>query len=120
MAVPSIGSAVILVAVRIAKFGVGISYAEAMNKLEGPIMGATLFLVFGKLLLGTLKEVDDEAQARQIRKKNAKIRGEACCPWCGSTSIQYYALGIPYQEYSDSPIRRLNKKYHCNNCGRQW
>lgn len=97
-----------------------ITWAGFLNKIEMPLGVVIMALILGKLFLGTVKEWEDESDARAERKKNAQKRGEAYCPWCGSVSIQYYPLGIPYQEYEDYPIQRSNHKYHCNNCGREW
>ena len=75
-------------------------------------------ILLGKLFLGEIKAWETESDARNERKRNAQKRGEACCPRCGSVSIQYYSLGIPYEEYGE--IKHLSNKYHCNNCGSEW
>lgn len=98
----------------------GMTWGEFLEKIEMPLGTMIIILVLAKLLFGTAKEWEDESNARVERKRNAKKRGEACCPWCGSVSIQYYPLGIPYRQYDDYPIERSNHKYHCNNCGREW
>lgn len=97
-----------------------ITWAGFWKSIELPLGTLLITGMLIKLFLGAIDEWEDESNARNERKKNAQKRGEAYCPWCGSVSIQYYPLGIPYQDYVDSPIQRLNQKYHCNNCGRQW
>ena len=96
------------------------TWAGFWESIELPLGTLLITGMLIKLFLGAIDEWEDESNARNERKKNAKKRGEAYCPWCGSVSIQYYPLGIPYQDYVGSPIQRLNQKYHCNNCGRQW
>lgn len=111
----AVGSTVILFIIRIAKFGVD---TGALEKLKEPIVILGACLVLGKLFWGAIKNAEDEAEAKRKRKKNAKDRGEVCCSRCGSVSVQYYALGIPYKGYAST--YRSNKHYHCNNCGREW
>lgn len=114
--IPAVGSTVILLIIRISKFGIS---DENFERIAEPIMVLIVFFVVGKLFLDSIDKIGDEAEERQRRKKNARDRGEACCPWCGSVSIQYYALGIPYKDDYGS-IRHSYKKYHCNNCGCEW
>lgn len=115
----AIGSSLILIIIRIVRFGVDFSNFEISDELGRVIGIAVMCLVFGKLFFRFLDDLAKESDAREKRIKDAKNRGEACCPWCGSVSIQYYAMGIPYEGFGDS-IERSHNKYHCNNCGREW
>lgn len=112
----AIGSTVILFVIRIVRFGVNV---EKLQGLEEPLMALVVLLVLGKLFFSALDKMGEESEAKQKRIKDAKKRGEACCPWCGSVSIQYYALGIPYSDDRGN-VLHSNDKYHCNNCGRSW
>lgn len=84
-----------------------------------------VFVVWG--IFSWMHNREEESNKRETRKREAHERGEACCPYCGSTSIQYYPLGVPYErDYYDedgkerTTIGHYAEKYHCNNCGRTW
>lgn len=111
----AVGSTVILFIIRAVRFGVDVRKLEGLGQ---PIAVLVVCWVLGKLLFSSWDKAAEESEAKQRRIKNAKDRGEACCPWCGSVSIQYYALGIPYEDYGS--IRHSNYNYHCNSCGREW
>lgn len=114
------GSSLVVSAVAIDNHNSGMTWADFLEKIEIPLGTVIIVLVLAKLIFGSVKEWEDESDAIVERKKDAKKKGKACCPWCGSVSIQYYPLGIPYQRYADYPIERSNHKYHCNRCGREW
>lgn len=109
-------STLIVVGIQIANSE--ITWAGFIKEIEMPIGTLVMVLILGKLFLGEIKAWETESDARNERKRNAQKRGEACCPRCGSVSIQYYSLGIPYEEYGE--IKHLSNKYHCNNCGSEW
>lgn len=111
----AVGSTVILFIIRMVRFGADIGRLE---ELEQPISILLVCLVLGKLFFSSLDKAEKESESKRKRIKDAEARGEACCPWCGSVSIQYYALGIPYEEYDS--IRHKYAQYHCNSCGREW
>jgi hypothetical protein len=113
--VSAVGSTVIVFIIRIARFGVDVGKLEAFEEAIGALV---VCWVLVKLFFSFFDKAIEESEAKERRKKNAKDRGEACCPRCGSVSIQYYALGIPY-DY-DGLIRHKHDKYHCNSCGYEW
>lgn len=80
-------------------------------------------IVVGVICFKLMKSHDQEVEEINERKENARKSGQACCPWCGSVSIQYYPLGVPFEDYDEDGniiIRRFNDHYHCNGCGRRW
>lgn len=100
------------------------SLLESLAEPIGQIIAVVLFIWIIFSLIGSHKEEED---ARETRKKKARERGEAHCPNCGSISIQYYPLGVPFESryYDEDGIERTGighyaYKYHCNNCGHMW
>ena len=83
--------------------------------LEEPLMELVFAAVFGWLIFSAWSRHCEESDEREERKREAHRRGEACCPKCGSVSIQYYPLGIPYDDCGR--VRYFSDKYHCNDCG---
>lgn len=78
-----------------------ITWAEFIKEMGTPIGVLVIILIILKLL----DAWEAEAVVRSERIRNAQKRGEAHCPKCGSTSIQYYPT---------------NQEYHCNFCGHEW
>lgn len=104
------------IALKIFKFGIESENADALIVLFGR---AAIFVFIMYLLF---KWFSDSAKASE--EKNKRIRenrkaGKAYCDRCGSTSLQYYSMGIPYRDF-DGRIRYSSQKYHCNNCGSEW
>lgn len=112
--IPAIVSTIVVIVVSSVKYGININW----DGLEEPIGTMLLLIILWKWFSGALDNMENESNAREQRKRDANSKGEACCPWCGSTSIQYYALGIPYEHYDE--IYRKREKHVCLHCGREW
>ena len=102
-------------------------YKTALESLAEPIgqILVMVFVVWG--IFSLMHNREEESNKRETRKRDARERGEACCPRCGSTSIQYYPLGVPYESryYDENGKERTRighyaEKYHCNKCDRMW
>ncbi len=102
-------------------------YKTVLESLAEPIgqILVMVFVVWG--IFSLMHNREEESNKRETRKREAHERGEACCPYCGSTSIQYYPLGIPYESsYYDEDgkertvIRHYAYDYHCNKCDHMW
>lgn len=121
-------STIAVIVIKVVIDGVDVAqYETALIDLAEPI-GQMLVIAFvGWCIFSFMHNSEEESKRRETRKREAHERGEACCPSCGSTSIQYYPLGVPYESrYYDengkerTRIGHYGAKYHCNKCDHMW
>lgn len=128
--IATVGTIAILLAIIIPNGG--IKFNSASMEWEGLWeIVATIFGIFivGKFIADWFDSSRKASEEIGERQENARKKGMAYCPECGSTSIQYYPLGVPYKdteynEFRDEVVEVVKYDdtvhYHCNNCGRQW
>lgn len=128
--VATVGSIVIFFAIVIPNGGVKFN-SNGMN-WDGLIEFAATIIgiyVVWKLIINISESNQKYYEEIGERQENARKKGLAYCPSCGSTSVQYYPLGVPYKDTEYSEVRDdlvevvkydNTVHYHCNNCGRQW
>lgn len=101
--------------------GAGFSFSMTPKTWEGIEAVLAPILLYGILALlaySAFKQWEKGREEVDRRKKNAKERGVAYCPKCGSTSFDYFPLGIPYDD--NGKVRHMSAKYHCRNCEARW
>lgn len=121
--VATVGSIAIFFAIVIPNGGVKFNNANWDGLVE-IVVGFIGILAVGKIFINMLDSHEKTYEEIGERKEDARKKGLACCPYCGSTSIQYYPLGVPYKDYDCirdvEVVRHYSSHYHCNNCDKSW
>lgn len=110
--IPAVASLVIVAGLKISVNGYDSNKAEAL-------IVPLVFLILLLALFKWFENIEKEDEIRNERIRNNRKSGIACCPKCGSTSIQYYATGIPYMS-GGKILYFTRNNYHCNNCDHEW
>lgn len=119
--IASIGSFAFYIGAHMMKFGED----KVVSDFNSAVAGVIVLGIFAFFGLGMFKKWEQESNDREERKEHARKSGKACCPYCGRTSIQYYALGIPYEDswddrINDWTIGYSSDHYKCLGCGHEW
>ena len=110
--IPAVASLAIVTGMKLSTNGYDRNKAEAL-------IVPFVFLLLLLALFKWFESMEKEDEIRNERIRNNRKSGIACCPRCGSSSIQYYATGIPYMS-GGKILYFTRNNYHCNNCEHEW
>ena len=115
--IATVGTIAILLAIIIPNGGIKFNSTDwdGLEEVAVTIIG---ICIGGKILFKMFDSHQEAYEEIGERQEEARKKGLACCPYCGSTSIQYYPLGVPYEDLGE--VRHSSSHYHCNNCDKKW